>query len=272
MTSAGSIYIGNVVHKRLRPRQHALSYRVFSLLTDVDRIEALSERLRLFSYNSANLCALYDRDFGPGDGTPICMHARRSFEAAGFKTAGRRILLLAYPRVAGYAFNPLSVYFLMSECGGLVALNYEVSNTFAERKGYVVAAGAQGTGGVYAQRCRKELFVSPFAARSGRYSFRVVAPAEAITVGVAYDDGQGPLIKTHFRGTQQSLSDVALAAAMIRMPLMTLKVTGAIHYEAMKLWLKGIPLVAGHTSPRYSASYGGSVQGRAPTGDGENEI
>ncbi|MBU1211522.1 MAG: DUF1365 domain-containing protein [Alphaproteobacteria bacterium] len=271
MTSEGSIYFGNVGHKRLRPRQHALSYRVFTLLTDVERLEALSRRLRLFSYNSANLCALYDRDFGPGDGTPIGRHARRSFEAAGFKTAGRRILLLAYPRVAGYAFNPLSVYFLLSESGGLVALNYEVSNTFGERKGYVVAAGAQGTGGVYAQTCRKELFVSPFAARSGRYSFRVVAPGETITVGVAYDDGQGPLLKTHFRGTQHSMSDLSLAVAMIRMPLMTLKVTGAIHYEAMKLWLKGIPLVAGHTSPRYSASYAGGVQERAAASDTENK-
>lgn len=256
MISDGALYIGNVVHKRLRPRPHALSYRVFSLLVDVDRIDALAHRLKLLSYNAFNMCALYDSDFGPGDGAPIGVQARRSFSAAGLPTAGRRILLLAYPRVAGYSFNPLSVYMLVGDDGGLEAINYEVSNTFSERKGYVVAAGLPGAGGVYAQACRKELFVSPFAAQSGRYNFRIRPPGEAVTVGVAYNDGLGPLIKTHFHGEQHALSDGSLAAAMIRIPLMTFKVMAGIHYEALKLWLKGTPLVAGHTSPRYSVVYG----------------
>ncbi len=257
MISDGALYVGNVVHKRLRPRQHALSYRVFTLLADVDQIGVLASRLRLFSYNSFNACSIYDSDFGPGDGTPISVHARRCFESAGMATEGRRILLLAYPRVAGYAFNPMSTFFLMGDDGRLEAVNYEVSNTFSERKGYVLAAGSPDTGGVYAQACRKELFVSPFASQSGRYIFRVYPPAERVTVGVAYDDGHGPLIKTHFHGDQHVLTDLSLSRAMIRIPLMTFKVMAAIHYEALKLWLKGIPLVARHTSPRYSASFAG---------------
>jgi len=195
MINDGALYFGSVVHKRLRPRRHALSYRVFSLMADVDRLDSLASRLKLFSYNAPNVFSLYDADFGPGDGTPVHQHARRSFNAAGFDTSARQIRLLAYPRVAGYAFNPLSVYFLMSEDGGgIEALNYEVSNTFSERKGYVVAAGEHVVGGGYAQSCRKELFVSPFAGRSGRYYFRVSSPGEEVTVGVAYNDGQGPLI------------------------------------------------------------------------------
>lgn len=251
------------MHKRLRPRQHALSYRVFCLLVDVDRIGELASGLRLFSYNRLNVVSLYDRDYGQGDGESLSRYARRTFEAAGYRTDGRRVDLLTYPRVFGYAFNPLSVFLLTDDAAGLVAVNYEVSNTFGERKSYVVAAGAPAASGVHAQACRKELFVSPFANRSGRYGFRVRRPDEEMTVGVFYDDGSGPLLKTHFRGVRRRFCDSALLSLMIRVPLMTFKVMGAIHWEALKLWVKGVPLVAGHHSPRYSASYvaGGSSNG-----------
>jgi uncharacterized protein len=255
MIGTAAIYEGQVVHKRLRPRLHSLAYKVYALLVDVDRIENTSSMVRLFSYNKPNLCSLYDRDFGAGDGTPVAVQARRLFETGGFDTAGGRILLLAYPRNLGYAFNPLSVYFLVGRDGSLKALTHEVTNTFGERKSYVVAASEPGTGGIYAQSCRKELFVSPFAEKSGRYHFRVREPGEAVTVGVAYDDGQGPLIKTHFFGAYRPFTDRNLASLLIRLPLMTFKVTGAIHFEALKLWLKGVPLVRGHASPRYSVSY-----------------
>lgn len=255
MIETAAIYEGHVVHKRLRPRLHSLTYKVYALLLDVDRIAQTSAAVRLFSYNKPNLCSLYDRDFALGDGTPIADQARRLFEAGGFSTAGGRILLLAYPRNMGYAFNPLSVYFLVDHEGSLKALMHEVTNTFGERKSYVVPASERGTGGIHAQSCRKELFVSPFAEKSGRYHFRVREPGEAVTVGVAYDDGHGPLIKTHFFGAYSVFSDRNLASVLIRQPLMTFKVTGAIHFEAFKLWLKGVPLVRGNTSPRYSVSY-----------------
>lgn len=255
MTGAAGLFVGNVVHKRLRPAAHSLSYRVFTMFVDVDRLDALGQRLRLFAYNGTNVFSLHDRDFGPGDGTPIAVHARHAFEAAGFVCAGGRIELLAYPRMFGYAFNPLSVFFLTDPSGRLAAVNYEVSNTFGERKSYVLAAGECSATGVFSQSCRKELFVSPFAAGSGKYLFRIRAPAEDVTVGVAYDDGCGPLIKTHFRGAFQELNDASLAGLMIRMPLMTFKVIVAIHYEAFRLWRKKVPLVRGHSSPRYSASY-----------------
>jgi uncharacterized protein len=258
-----AIYEGDVVHRRLRPVQHALSYRVFSLLIDVDRLKETAAKLRLFSYNKANAISLHDRDFGAGDGVSIAEQARRIFEAAGFETAGARILLLAYPRVFGYAFNPLSVYFLVGGDDRLIALNYEVSNTFSERKGYVVSAGCETAEGIYAQGCRKELFVSPFAAQSGTYHFRVRHTDDRLTVGVAYADADGPLIKTYFHGRARPLGDRLLGALLIRLPLMTLKVIGAIHYEALKLWLKGVPLVEGHSSPRFSVSYFRDVRRRA---------
>ena len=263
MTLDDAIYEGDVVHRRLRPVQHALAYRVFSLLVDVDRLEETASKLRLLSYNKVNFVSLHDRDFGAGDGVSIAGQARRIFEAAGFETAGARILLLAYPRVFGYVFNPLSVYFLVGGDGRLIALNYEVSNTYSERKDYVVDAGCESAEGVYAQVCRKELFVSPFAARSGTYHFRVRHKHDRLTVGVAYADADGPLIKTYFYGRVKPLGDRLLGALLIRLPLMTFKVIGAIHYEALKLWLKGVPLVQGHSSPRFSVSYSKGLPRRA---------
>lgn len=264
MIGSAAIYEGQVVHKRLRPRRHALSYRVFSLLLDVDEIQRTSSHLRLFSYNEPNLCSICDRDFGPGDGTPVSVHARRTFESAGYDTHDGRILLLSYPRILGYAFNPLSVYYLVRPDSTLKAVHYEVSNTFAQRKSYVLDAGKRSDGGVHAQTCRKELFVSPFAAQSGRYRFRVTEPGDAVTVGVAYDDGHGPLIKTHFRGFHRPFDDPGITTVLIRQPLMTFKVMAAIHYEALKLWLKGVPTVRGHSSPRYSASYPGAHEWHTP--------
>lgn len=250
-----AIYVGSVVHKRLRPKPHALSYRVFSVLVDVDRIEAVSSRVRLFSYNRWNIWSLFDKDFGAGGQTSISSYARHGFAAAGFDVEGAKVLLLCYPRVLGYAFNPLSVFFLVGCDDELIALNYEVSNTFGERKSYIIAAGDAAPGGIYAQACRKELFVSPFAARTGRYSFRVRRPGAEVAVGVAFKDGAGPLIKTHFAGQASPFVDQSIANLMIRLPLMTFKVMAGIHYEALKLWWKGVPLVRGHRSPRYSASH-----------------
>ncbi len=255
MTLDIAIYEGDVVHRRLRPVQHGLSYRVFSILVDVDRLVETSAKLKLFSYNKFNAVSLHDRDFGAGAGMSIGEQARRLFETAGFHTEGARILLLAYPRVFGYAFNPLSVYFLVGADSRLVAMIYEVSNTFSERKSYVVGAGQASAEGVYAHGCRKELFVSPFAAQSGTYHFRVRHTEDRLTVGVAYADAEGPLIKTYFQGRALPVDDRNLSALLIRLPLMTFKVIGAIHYEALKLWLKGVPLVRGHSSPRFSASY-----------------
>lgn len=259
MIPDATLYVGTVAHKRLRPREHALSYRVFTLLLDVDAIDRVAGRLRLLSHNRFNLVSFHDRDHGPGDDAPIGGHIRDVLRQAGLQDGVCRILLLAYPRVLGYVFNPLSVYFALGADGGLLALVYEVNNTFGERKSYVVPAGPSADG-IHAQSCAKELFVSPFASGSGRYSFRVSVPGERLVVGVGFRDASGPLIKTHFTARGMPLTDAALARVLASHPLVTLKVIAAIHYEAAKLWLKGVPLIQGHASPRYSMSTQGRLE------------
>ena len=260
MIPLAQIFTGTVVHKRLRPKQHALSYGVFSLLIDLDRVDQVANQSRLFSHNRFNLFSFYDSDHGPGDGTLANDHARELFKAAGIGTSGMQLLLLAYPRVLGYVFNPLSVYYAVTPEGGLAGLIYEVSNTWGERRSYVVAAGeghAAGAenGRVYAQTARKELHVSPFAAATGKYGFRVNVPGEGIVVGVQLSDDDGALLKTYFKAQAQAWSDRRLLGLLFRYPLLTLKIISAIHIEALKLWLKGVPLTAGNSRPGYSVSY-----------------
>ena len=249
------LYAGRVVHQRVRPRRHRLAYNVFAMCLDVDEIDDLAVRVRVFSRNRFNWVSFHDRDHGAGDGVPVAEHARCLLRAAGLEAFGHRILMLCYPRILGYVFNPLSVYFCEDASGRLGAIVYEVSNTFGERKSYVIPAG-EGDEGIVRQSCGKEMYVSPFTHADGRYSFHIRPPGEAdgVLVGIAFHDREGAVLNARFSGVRHEISDSTLVCMLLRHPLMTLKVICAIHLEAARLWAKGVPVVPHHASPAYSFS------------------
>ena len=244
MTVDGALYVGRVTHQRLKPARHRLQYRVFSLLVDIDTLPALAQRLRLFSLNRFNLFSLHERDYGASDGDSLRAHVERQLHAAGLASGGA-IRLLTMPRILGYAFNPLSVYYCDRPDGGLQAILYEVNNTFGQRHSYLIPVDeAQREATHIDQHCAKRFHVSPFIDLDMRYAFHVEPPAAArpgLAVGITVADADGPVLVARVDARRKALSDAALAQAFVTHPLLTLKVVAAIHWEALRLWLKGAP-------------------------------
>lgn len=241
MPPASALYSGTVVHHRVRPRAHRLSYKMFSLLLDLDELDALDGRLRLFSRNRFNVFGFRDRDYGDGSRTPLRVQVERHLAAAGIAFDGGPIRLLTMPRILGYAFNPLSVYFCYRRDGGLAAILYEVNNTFGERHSYLLPTDDPFAPTIR-QRTDKRFFVSPFMDMDLTYQFRVQPPGARVGIGIATRDRAGLVLSATLASTRVELTDNALLNAFFSCPLLTLKVIGGIHWEALQIFLKGIGL------------------------------
>lgn len=238
MTMRSAIYAGTVVHARRRPKKHVLNYSVFSLYLDLDELDDLSARLRLFGRNRRALFSFRDGDHGALDGTPLKQWACDQVAAAGIDTTGMKVGILCYPRILGYVFNPLTVYFCARPDGEIAAILYEVCNTFHERHTYVIpAAGGEGR---VRHSVEKALYVSPFVPMDCTYHFDIEPPGDAVAVRINESDRDGPLLFAGFTGRRQPLTDGALLTTFLRYPLMTVKIMAGIHVEALRLWLKGL--------------------------------
>lgn len=248
-----ALYAGCVAHNR--PGKHRLKYRVFMLALDLDDMPELGKRLRLFSHNRAGLMSLFDRDHGQRIDAPLKPQIEAKLRDAGIGWDGGRIVLLTMPRLFNYVFNPLSVYFCWRRDGALAALVHEVSNTFGERCFYVLPARARDDGAV-TQTCEKDFFVSPFLEMDLRYEFHIRPPAEAVSVAMIVRRRNGDIALTaSFAGDRRDLNDANLLRAWLGNPLMTLKVIGGIHWEALKMWTKGV---------RYLGRRGGAEAPQTP--------
>jgi hypothetical protein len=246
-----ALYRGHVVHERLRPRAHRLRYGIFSLLLDLDELAQVDGGLRLLSVNRANVLSFREADYGDGSAPRLKDQVDRWLCAAGLAPGGR-VRLHTMPRILGYAFNPLSVYFCDAPQGALQAIVYEVNSTFGERHRYLLpvsaeqAVDAQG-GGQVAQRCAKRMHVSPFIGMEAEYAFRIRPPGAAdgsrMSIGIDVHDEDGPLLLATHGAQRDPLSDAGLLRALLLYPLLTLKVIAAIHWEALLLWGKNVPLL-----------------------------
>lgn len=249
-----SFYRGPVMHQRMRPVSHRFSYSVFSLLIDLDALDQIDRQSPLFSVNKFNLMSVYERDHGPRDGSSLASHARKLFKKAGLQLDGGRIRLLCYPRILGYVFDPLSVYFAYDEQERLMGLLYEVRNTFGEHHTYVapLKPGEQTEAGIR-QESPKRFFVSPFNPVEMAYRFRIHPPDETVGVRILVTDQDEPVMAASFHGSFLRFSTRSLLRLCLTIPFLTLKIIAGIHIEALRLWMKGLRLRARPAPPEPSS-------------------
>ena len=239
---ASALFPGNVFHARQRPRVHTLAYRIYSLLLDLDELELLDARLKWFSVDRFNLFSFYPRDRGDASGRCLRAQVEAAMADAGVVADGGPIRLLTMPRVLGWSFNPLSVYFCYARSGDLTAILWEVDNTFGQRHGYLIPAGQADAKGVVRQTCGKRLYVSPFMDMDLTYDFAVKPPGEQLAIEIKVKDDVGLMLLARHSAHRCELTDAALLRAFFMLPLLTARVVGGIHYEALKIWLKGVAL------------------------------
>ena len=241
---AAELYIGEVMHARLKPVGHRFYYRVMSLLIDLDQLDVADRQSPLFGVNRIALYSFNEADHGDRDGSCLRAYAQRLATEHGIDLTGGRVLLLCYPRLLGYVFNPLSVYFCYRAAGEIALLIYEVRNTFGEIHAYVlpVRDNEVSAAGIR-QEQDKRFFVSPFVEMDMRYHFRVLPPGRSVKLRILETDNEGPLLAATFVGRRRALTTRALLSSLVTFPLATVKVIAAIHWEALRLWLKGVRLV-----------------------------
>ncbi|MGD9921659.1 MAG: DUF1365 domain-containing protein [Pseudorhodoplanes sp.] len=253
------LYRGEVMHARLKPVPHRFVYRVLNLLIDLDRLDEAGRLSPLFGVNRRGVFSFRERDHGPRDGTPLAGYVRSIAAGAGVDLSRGRIMLLCYPRLLGYAFNPLSVYYCYRSDGTLALLVYEVRNTFGGHHSYVCpVSAAQTSAAGIRQSHPKRLYVSPFIGMDMRYHFRLTLPGDELKLRILETDDQGPLLAASFHGRRQTLTSPHLVAAFCTLPLVTLKVMVGIHYEAARLWLKGVRF---HPGPQRASAPRSADQG-----------
>jgi hypothetical protein len=232
-----AIYTGFVTHHRLWPREHKFKYRVFALLLDLGEINQIGKTSWLLGRNRAALLSFHDKDHG--DGGDLGQWLDRLLAEHGIPAGGAK-RVLCYPRLFGFVFNPISTWFCYAEDGSLAGIVYEVHNTFGERHTYVLPV--EPSDGPVRQECAKDFYVSPFLSNDCSYRFNIRPPGDDVLVAIDENERGAPVLKALFSGARRPLTDWNLITALLRHPLMTVKIVAAIHYEAFRLWLKRVPV------------------------------
>ncbi|NBO19747.1 MAG: DUF1365 domain-containing protein [Proteobacteria bacterium] len=252
MAISNGILITDVMHARSRPKANRFRYKVFYLCVPLDALKDMC--CGVLSLGGFNLFSFHESDHGDGK-TPLEPWVRGVLAQWGAKGADGRIVMVTLPRLLGYAFNPVTFYFCLDAAGGLRAVISEVNNTFGDRHCYI---SFHDDGRVITQddilTTQKLMHVSPYCEVKGHYQFRFAYREEKIGVWIDYHDDEGLLLTTAMVGKRVPLSSGQLLGCFFRYPLITVKVIGLIHYQALKLFLKGIRYRTRPTPPQTEIS------------------
>ncbi|MBK1716908.1 DUF1365 domain-containing protein [Thiocystis violacea] len=240
MTSpAAQLLFGDVMHRRLFPVRYRFAYRIFSLLVDVERVDEVAASCRFFSHNRFNLFSFHERDHGPRDGGPLKPWLLDRLRRLGQDFDIDRVELQSFPRVLGHVFNPLSVWTCFNPEGEPLAVLCEVNNTFGEAHGYLLHEHGAALSWPIRQTHAKEFHVSPFVDMNADYHFRFsrVGGRQGIVIREYQDDAL--MLVAVQNESVQPMSDANLLRAAFAYPFLTLKVVVMIHWQALRIWLRG---------------------------------
>ncbi|MGV6857819.1 MAG: DUF1365 domain-containing protein [bacterium] len=238
-TETACLYRAQVMHQRFKTVDYHFHYRIFSLLLDIDTIPEVAAASRLFSFNRFNLLSFHASDHLPAGETDLRAWANGVLDRAGIDGDRLRIRLLCFPRVLGWVFNPLSLWYCETPEGRPAAVIAEVRNTFGERHSYLLKPSAEHEGWPLLQRHRKDFHVSPFIGMQAEYAFRLPRPDERLSVLIREFEGEELMLVASQTGVRKPFTDWELLRQAASVPLQTLKVLAAIHWQALKIWLKG---------------------------------
>ena len=236
--TSSSVIRGRVSHTRVSPVKNRFEYGIDCLMLDGE-VLASGTTPRLFSFGKPNLVSLQPSDHGVS-GCCGSLGVVQVAQNAGIKGI-ERVLLLTHPRYWGYTFNPVSFWFLFNNTDRLRAVVAEVHNTFGDRHSYL-CAGRDGDdiNGDTMIESVKRLHVSPFFDVRGRYRFRFNIEEKQVAIGIRYEDGEGGGLSTAIAGERLPFTDRQLALALLRRPFGAARTTALIHWQALKLWRKGV--------------------------------
>ena len=236
-----SIYNGKVIHKRFKPKEHFFKYSVFSLLIDLSELNQLDKEIKFFSFNKFNLISFYEKDHGSRDGSSLVAWVKKNLEANNIHFKDVKIKLLCYPRIFGYVFNPLSVFFIYNSYEKLISILYEVKNTFGEQHTYIFKVDDDLK--LFQHNCSKKFHVSPFIEMDCNYFFRILKPEDKMSVIIDQYQANEKILYASQDGKRVDFNSKELLKSYLKHPLMTFKIISAIHFEAFKLWTKGIKFI-----------------------------
>ena len=229
------IYNGVVTHKRFKPVKHFLKYKTFSFFIDLDEIEKLDKNNFIFSFNRFNIFSFYNKDHGDRDGKSLKNWVMDNLIKFKISENINKIKLLCYPRIFGYVFNPLSIFYCYQN-EKLKVIFYEVKNTFNEQHTYIFRVNDSN---IVTQKCKKKFYVSPFMNMDTYYNFRLLNPDDKLSVSIEQTDKKDTILNAVQTGERKDFNLKQLVVNFFKYPLMTIKIISAIHFEALLLWKKG---------------------------------